>query len=432
MISYCAENNKMISIDKLELLIKSYLNSLPNINKVLIIPPDITRKHSGAGIITKIFYKQLEKEDIEVKIMPALGSHAPMLEEKIIDMFGDQIPLDVFLAHDWRKGTISIGEVPKSYIRKISNGMMEEKIKVEINSKIANNEFDHIFSIGQVLPHEVVGMANYTKNIVVGCGGKDIIDKSHFLGAIYGMEKLIGKDHSPVRKMFDYIENNFLNDFSLSYILTVNKSQINEENNMADIVGFFAAKDDTRRIFENAVKLSQKHNITYLDQAINKFLVYLDPSEFTSTWLGNKAIYRTRLAIKDGGEIIVIAPGLRKIGEDEKLDKLIKKYGYINKNKVLQLVEEDDQLKNNLAVAAHIIHGSTENRFSVKYASDSISPDIIRKINYKFVSIESVKRKFNFKKLEEGFNYTFDGEKFYYIKNPATGLWVSKEKFNLT
>ena len=400
-----------------------YLDNLGKLSKILIVPPDYTRKHSQAGIITKIIYEEL-KDTVKIDILPATGTHKPITGEEIKDMFGESIPSNLFIDHDWQNDTVKIGEIPENFLGKISDGYLNEDLDVEINKLILNKDYDKIISIGQVLPHGVVGMANYTKNIVVGCGGKDIINKSHYLGAIYGLERLIGKDHSPVRKLYDYIEENMLKELPIDYILTVNKASISEETGLSGLSGIFIGNN--REVFNRAVSLSQKVNITYINKSVDKFVVYLNPKEFVSMWLCNKAIYRTRSAIADNGEIIIVASGLRTIGENDKFDYLIKKYGYVGTDQVVSLVKKNKELRDNLAVPAHLIHGSPEDRFEVTYVSDNISKELINKVGYNYLSLDELNEIYNIAELETGWNNLGD-EDIYYIEDPATGLWVTED-----
>lgn len=420
-----AEQRRYFSREEKEGFIKDIIDQLPaNVNKVLLLPPDYTRKHSNAGQLTAMLYKNLG--DIEIDIMPALGTHDPMTEEKIVNMFGKSIPLDRFIVHDWRNETEKIGEVPESYVSKITDGKIRKPVPVRVNKRLISGEYDLIISIGQVIPHEVVGMANYNKNIFVGVGGSEIINNSHFIGAVKGMEKIMGRDHSAPRKLFDYAEKNFLKDVPLLYLLSVNTTEFIEGTDLTKMVGIFSGRD--RKVFEEAVSLSQKVNIIKLEEPLKKIVVYLDEEEFNSTWLGCKAIYRTRMAIADQGELIIIAPGLEKFGEDKEIDKLIRKYGYVGTEKILKYVEENEDLQDNLSAAAHLIHGSAEGRFSVTYACQKLSRDEVQGINFKFMSLDEAMGKYNPTKLSNGKNIV-NGEEIFYIDNPATGLWVAEERF---
>lgn len=395
----------------------------PSLRKVLLVPPDFTRFHSGAGKITARLYALL-KDDCQVDILPALGTHVAMPPEELVAMFGDQIPLSRFLVHNWRTDVVKLGEVPADYVAEVSEGLVTDAVDVEVNRLLVDPSYDLILSIGQVVPHEVVGMANYSKNLFVGCGGSAMINASHMLGAFYGMERIMGRDFSPVRKVFDYAEERFLKDIPLSYILTVTTAPEGDIR----IHGLFAGRE--RAYFEQAVALSQQKNLTFVDKPLKKVVVLLDEKEFKSTWLGNKAVYRTRMAIADGGELIVLAPGVERFGEDMGIDALIRKYGYCGRERVLELVREQDDLRHNLSAAAHLIHGSSDGRFSITYATRKVTEDEVRGVHFGYLPYAEAVKRYDPTKLSDGYNTLPDGEEIYYISNPALGLWADRAKFS--
>lgn len=390
------------------------------LNKVLLVPPDGTRAHSMAGPITNMLYNLLQPA--EVKILPALGTHVPMTSEEKHRIFGADIPSEAYLDHNWRTGVQTVGVVPGSFVREVSGGLVDYSIVVDVNRELLEGQYDLILSIGQVVPHEVVGMANYTKNIVVGCGGKDIIDKSHFLGAVYGMEKMMGRDHSPVRKVFDYAEKHFLQDLPLAYVLTV--TQTKEE--VTSLQGLYLGRE--RELFSQAVAKSQVCNLDLLAEPLKKVIVYLDPNEFRSTWLGNKSVYRTRMAIADEGELVILAPGVRMFGEDPEIDRLIRAFGYKTSPEILDSVKTSEELGQNLSVAAHLIHGSSENRFKITYAVQHLTEAKIRGVNYNYLPYAEAASKYKLEELREGRNIV-NGEEVFYISNPALGLWALEKDF---
>lgn len=392
------------------------------LKRVLLLPPDITRLNSGAGKLTAMYYEAL-KESCEVKIMPALGTHVPMTREEQTAFFGSEIPEDCFLVHDWRAGVEKIGEVPGEFVKEVSQGLMDSPIDVEVSTQITQGEYDLVLSIGQVVPHEVVGMANYTKNILVGCGGSRMINASHMLGAFYGLERIMGRDFSPVRRVFDYAEEHFLkNRFPIVYVLTVTTTRGAE----TDINGLYVGRK--RELFEAAVKLSQKLNVNYVDRPLQRVVVYLDPREFRSTWLGNKAVYRTRMAMADGGELYVVAPGVDKFGEDPENDALIRKYGYRGRERILELTGENRDLQENLSVAAHLIHGSSDGRFSVTYCTEKLTKEEVEAVGFRWMDAGEAAERFELSRLREGPNTLPDGTELFYIKNPALGLWAERRK----
>ena len=385
-----------------------------SIKKVLILPPDYTRMYSGAGILTKMYYDCL-KDRCTVDIMPALGTHEPMTRGECEAFFGKDVPFEKILVHSWRSDVVKIGEVPAEFVSEVSDGLVKDSIDVEVNRRIVDKSYDLIISIGQVVPHEVVGMANYSKNIFVGCGGSSMINSSHMLGAFYGMERVMGRDFSPVRRVFDYAEQHFLKDVPLMYVLTVTTNDGDKTN----IHGLFIGR--ARELFEMAVEQSREKNLTKVDAPLKKVVVNLDPREFKSTWLGNKAIYRTRMAIANGGELIILAPGIKKFGEDAENDRLIRKYGYVGRKRVLELVRENADLRENLSVAAHLIHGSSDGRFKITYAAENMSPEEITSVNYSYMPYHKAYELYG--NLKDGM-HNINGEQIYYISNPALGLWT--------
>lgn len=386
------------------------------LKKILLLPPDFTRMHSGAGKITAMIYSML-KDSVQVDVMPALGTHVPMTKEEINVFFEGVVPYENVIPHRWREDVVPLGDIPASYVSEVSDGLMSEPIPVEINKRLLDKSYDLIISIGQVVPHEVAGMANYTKNVLVGCGGKDTINISHMLGAVFGMEKVMGKDHSPVRKVFDYAQEHFLNKLPLTYVLTVTTSSMDK----VKIEGIFAGNE--RIVFEEAVALSRQKNLTWMDKPIQKAVVFLDPREFKSTWLGNKAIYRTRMAMADGGELIILAPGVKKFGEDDAIDVLIRRYGYKGREYVLKQYKENADLRENPSAAAHLIHGSSDERFRITYAVSHLTKEEVEGVGFGYMPYDEAVKKYKPEGITDG--YYDDGEDtWFYISNPALGLWT--------
>jgi len=392
--------------------------------RILLLPPDITRFHSDAGNLTQILFKLLSPK-VHIDIMPTIGTHFAMTEEEIREMFGKEIPLDRFKTHDWKNDVRVMGEVAAEKIREFSEGALDYPMQVTVNNLLFDGQYDLILSIGQIVPHEVIGMANYTKNICVGVGGSDMINKSHFLGAVYGMEKMMGRIDTPVRKALNYAFDTFLGELPIYFIMTV----MGKERDTLVMRGLYCGDDDDA--YRMAATLSQQVNLDLLDEPLDKVVVYLDPAEFKSTWLGNKAIYRLRMAMADNGELIILAPGLKDFGEDSENDRLIRKYGYNGTPATLKAVEENAELRESLGAAAHLIHGSSEGRFNVTYCPGShVSREEIESVGFSYNPYEDVKQTYNPETLEDGWNTLPDGEKIFYVSNPALGLWALKHQFN--
>lgn len=408
-----------ITEQEIERNIHEYLKDYSMAKYVLILPPDISRLSSYAGNIVNILYRYFQKAEID--IMPALGTHIPMSESEIRKMYGP-VPCNRFIAHDWRNDTVKIGQVPASFVKEISGGYVDVGIDVEVNQRLLDRKYDLIISVGQVVPHEVAGFANYAKNILVGCGGSSMINQSHYLGALYGMERIMGRVDNPVSKLYNYAANRFLSDIPLVYILTV--TTLDKTGVKVEAVSIGTGDE----LFSETAKVSYEKNINFLDKPIKKAVVYLDPEKFRTTWVGNKSIYRTRMAMADGGEILVIAPALQGCGEDLENDRLIKKYGYMARDRVIEAVSNDQDLRNNLSVAAHLIHGFSEGRFRITYAPGKMAKEQILSIKYDYLPLEDALKMYDVSRLRDGFN-TVDGSEIFYVSNPALGLWTTRSRF---
>lgn len=409
------------SQEELKSALAEIFNKLGVRKKVLALPPDFTRFHSFAGTITEMAWEHYG--DALTDVLPALGTHFPMTDSEIGRMFG-KVPKDLFRVHDWRNDVVTVGTVPSEYIQQVSEGKLDYTWPAQVNKLLANGGHDLIMSIGQVVPHEVIGMANYNKNIFVGTGGSEGINKSHFIGAVYGMERIMGRAESPVRSVLNYASTHFTNHLPIVYIQTVVSK---DDEGKLQIRGLYAGDDF--ECFRLASALSLEANFLMVDKPIKKAVVYLDPEEFKSTWLGNKSIYRTRMALADGADLIVLAPGLKEFGEDKEIDRLIRKYGYAGTPKTLEAVDKNQDLRDNLGAAAHLIHGSSEGRFTVTYCPGKLTREEIESVYFKYASLDEMVKRYNPEKLVDGFNTMPDGEEIFYISNPALGLWAHPDRF---
>ncbi len=392
----------------------------PGAKKLLLLPPDHTRLYSFAGQITAKLWEQLH-ERVEIDILPALGTHFPMSETQLRLMFGDKIPLERFIPHRWRDDLEELGVLPAEFLEQLSEGRMKSPVTVAVNRRIVSGEYDQVLSIGQVVPHEVIGFANFSKNICIGCGGGQMLHQSHFLGAVCGIEQVLGEIENPVRQLVDEGYFRFVEPKTkVGFVLTVV-----EDSKQGPRLRALATGTD-RECFRWAAELSRQVNLTRVDRPLERCVVYLDPREFSSTWLGNKSIYRTRKAMADGGELIVLAPAVETCGEDPEIDKLIRQFGYRGTEATLAALESNEELAGNLSAAAHLIHGSTEGRFEVTYCTgEGLSAEEVTAVGYKHRPYEEAASEFNIEKLADGWHEGPDGKPFYFIRNPALGLWTS-------
>ena len=410
-----------LSMQQLKDLLTESLTRLGVRSNVLIVPPDQSREHSRAGELTRFAWEHYG--DKLKAVLPALGTHTPMRTDQIAHMFG-KMPQSLFHAHNWRTDVVTLGELPASFIEEQSEGKLSYTWPAQVNKMIVHGGFDLILSIGQVVPHEVIGMANHSKNILVGTGGSEGINRSHYLGAVYGMERIMGRAINPVRNVLNRACDEFLDEMPIVYVQTVVGRRA--DGNLA-VRGLYVGDD--LECFLKASELSLKVNFELLDRPIQKAVVYLEPSEFHSTWIGNKAIYRTRMALADEGELIVLAPGVHEFGEDKGIDAMIRKYGYRGTPATLKAVQENADLAANLSAAAHLIHGSSEGRFKIVWCPAGLSREEVESVGFAYGEYAAMSKKYDPAKLALGWNHV-DGEDIFFIPNPALGLWAHRSRFD--
>jgi nickel-dependent lactate racemase len=418
MTTYYAEGSPQTDLSHQDLraaLIETFQKLEPR-QRVLALPPDFTRANSMAGPLCAMAYEYYG--DRLTDVMPALGTHAPMPGWQLDRMFPG-IPKQLFRVHDWRNDVVTIGQVPAEFVAQATAGIYRKPWPTQLNRLVWEGGHDLILSFGQVVPHEVVGMANHNKNLFVGTGGQAGINQSHFIGAAYGMERMMGRADTPLRRILNYAQEHFCRHLPVVFVLTVIGPR--EDGSLA-VRGLFIGDDAA--CFEPAAALSVAVNFTVLDEPLQKVVVYLDPEEFHSTWLGNKAVYRTRMAIADGGELVVLAPGVATFGEDPEIDRMVRKYGYRTTPEIMRFVEQTDDLPQNLSAAAHMIHGSSEKRFTITYCPGKLSRQEIESVGYRYADLPAMLKRYDPAKLRDGWNVLPDGERIYYISNPALGLWA--------
>jgi nickel-dependent lactate racemase len=422
MALYCAQGgpDRELSSSELRDLVFAALEKLGPRKNVLAIPPDYTRFASRAGELTR-FAWEFFGENLRA-ILPAVGTHHAMSPEQIAAMFRE-IPRELFHTHKWREDVETIGIVPAEFIREQSEGKLDYDWPAQVNRLIISGGFDLILSLGQVVPHEVAGMANYNKNILVGTGGPDSINRSHYLGAVYGMERMMGRADNPVRRVLNYADSHFLNELPIVYALTV----VGRNASGATVSRGLFIGDDLE-CFNAASELSLRVNFTMMPEPLKKAVVYLDPGEYHSTWLGNKAIYRTRMAMADGGELLILAPGVSAFGEDPRIDKLIRKYGYHGTPATLAMVRDNPDLAADLGAAAHLIHGSSEGRFRIVWSPGHLTREEIQGVGFEYADLNHMLKRYIPSRLNQGWN-NVAGEDFYFIENPGLGLWASQDRF---
>jgi len=389
--------------------------------RVLLLPPDLTRAHSGAGKVAEWIYNALPRT-CDTHVIPTLGQHVPHTPEENRWMFGT-IPEERIHAHDWRNGVTRVGVIPAERVRDSTGGLADWPIPVDLNRDTVGERWDLIIHIGHVVPHEVLGFANHNKNYFIGLGGKATICASHMAAACYGIERNLGRLITPLRACYHWAETQFLSHLPDVYFQIVMRR---DESGRLVVCGVYVGDD--LETYLMAARASRKHNITIFDQPVKKMVAMMQADEFRATWVANKAIYRTRMAMADGGELLVIAPGVERFGEQPEIDQLIRRYGYRGTPYVMEHYRRDPLLQEFTNGTAHLIHGSSEGRFTIRYAAGKLTREEIEGVGYEWMDVREALARYAPDRMRDGWNQMPDGEEVYFIRTPSAGLWASRQR----
>lgn len=423
---WISERSPHITWDRLETLIaqtvaeaRQRLCKSPK--RVLLLPPDITRAHSGAGRLTEMLYKTFSAE-ADVHVIPTLGQHVPHTPEVNRRMFGS-IPETKIHPHDWRNGCVPVGEISAAEVKSASKGAADWPLPIVLNRSLMEEKWDLIINVGHVVPHEVLGFANHNKNYFIGLGGKDLICAAHMMAASCGIENNLGNLVTPVRACFNLAEERYLKHLPDLYVQVVMARS--RENELVH-TGFYAGDD--LETYLSAARQSREENITLFERPVKKIVCVMQADEFVSTWVANKAVYRTRMALADGGELLIIAPGLERFGEQPEVDALIRKYGYNGTPRTLEGYRREADMQDLAHATAHLIHGSSEGRFRIRYAPAKLSKREIEGVGFEYCDLKETLDRYQPDRRTEGWNKTPDGEEFFFIPTPSAGLWATRDR----
>ncbi|SED98889.1 lactate racemase domain-containing protein [Ruania alba] len=395
---------------------------ISELRRVLLLPPDITRAHAGVGWMTEHLYHRLDGAGAEVHVIPTLGQHVPHSAQENTWMFGS-IPNERIHAHDWKNGVTHVGTVPAEVVAERTGGAVTWEMPIDLNTMTVTEDWDLIINVGHVVPHEVLGFANHNKNYFIGLGGKRTLGAAHMASAVYGIENNLGNLLTPVRACFNWAEEEFLADLPDVYLQVV---MAYDDGGSLVHTGVYVG--DGLDTYYSAARASMAQNITAFDEPVDKIVAVMQPDEFHATWVANKAVYRTRMAMADGGELVIIAPGVERFGEQPEVDALIRKYGYLSKHEVLEKYATEADMQDIPHATAHLVHGSAEGRFRITYAPGKLTQEEVESVGYGYLDIEEALRRYDPAVMKDGWNTMPDGERVFFISTPSAGLWSTSDR----
>ncbi|PYS69780.1 MAG: hypothetical protein DMF69_15905 [Acidobacteria bacterium] len=322
--------------------------------RVLAIVPDRTRD-DNTDLLFPVATRILTERDVRsFDVLVAQGTHPPMSQEQKLSKLGLNDFAGSLFDHRWDipDELITLGELSGERVGELTGGLISEPVSVSLNKLLAPGVYDRVLIFGATVPHEVAGFAGGAKYFFPGVAGPELTHTTHWLGALAGIENIIGQVETPTRHMIEAAA-----DFVPAKIISLNTVVSRNDEGRLITYGLFAG--EVREAFRRAAEVSRLVHIRYTGRKYQRVVAVLDP-HYDEMWVGGKASYKLGAVIDDGGELIIYAPRLTKLSETH--GALIEKYGYAPLESVRDMLGVSQELRENLCIAAHLAHVSYAGR----------------------------------------------------------------------
>lgn len=316
MVTGTGYTDKFLTGDEINHLVKESLGAEKlDGKKVLVIIPDLTRT-APIPLFFRLLSENLGDRAGKLDYLVALGTHQPLNEKELCQLVGitaeerKSTYRDIGLFnHEWSRpetfyqaGIISLEETRAIVGDRLDEmdhdaGLLRD-IRVLINKMVL--DYDHLIICGPTFPHEVVGFSGGNKYFYPGIGGSEIINYSHWLGAVISSYKVIGSKYTPVRQIID-LASGFIETPRSCFSLVVSGDRLSGL--------YYGSPEDA---YEKAADLSSKIHIKWLDKPVNQVLSVM-PSMYKDIWTAAKGMYKLEPAVADGGEVIIYAPHIDEV-----------------------------------------------------------------------------------------------------------------------
>ena len=371
-----------LDVSTLSEIVHTALDVVQPGERVLAIIPDKTRD-DNTHVLFPIATEFLTQRGVaSFDALVAQGTHPPMSETQKLSKIGAGSFGGQLFDHRWNEPDelITLGELSAETVRQLTNGLIETAVPVSLNKLLATGIYDTILVFGATVPHEVAGFAGGAKYFFPGVAGPELTHTTHWLGALAGIENIIGRVDTPTRRLIEAAT-----DLIAARIISLNT--VISRTSDDELVTYALFTGDIREAFRRAAEVSRKVHIRYTGRKYKKVVALLDP-HYDELWVGGKASYKLGAIIEEGGELIIYAPHLTKLSETH--GELIEKYGYAPLESVRDMLGVSQELRENLCIAAHLAHvayagrvderGNVVPRYSITMAT-GLDEETCRRVN---------------------------------------------------
>ena len=337
----------MLAVDDLRGILCQALEVIRPGERVLAIIPDKTRDDNTHELfpIANEFLQKRGAASFDALV--AQGTHPPMSAAQKLSKIGNADFRGSLFDHRWDDPDelITLGELSVETVRELTGGLIDQAVPVSINKLLAPGIYDSVLVFGATVPHEVAGFAGGAKYFFPGVAGPELTHTTHWLGALAGIENIIGQVETPTRRLIEAAA-----DLIPARIISLNTVV---SRNEGALVTYALFAGDIKDAFRRAAEVSRQVHIRYTGRKYKRVIALLDP-HYDELWVGGKASYKLGGIIEEGGELIIYAPHLTKLSETH--GELIEKYGYAPLESVRDMLGVSEELRENLCIAAHLAH----------------------------------------------------------------------------
>ncbi len=357
--------------------------------RVLAIIPDKTRDDNTHQLFP-VASEFLNKRGVALfDALVAQGTHPPMSESQKLSKIGGAGFSGQLFDHRWDQPEelITLGELSAETVSDLTDGLISQAVPVSLNKLLAPGIYDTVIVFGATVPHEVAGFAGGAKYFFPGVAGPELTHTTHWLGALAGIENIIGRVDTPTRRLIEAAT-----DLVPARIISLNTVV---SRNDGELVTYALFAGDIREAFRRATEVSRRVHIRYTDRKYKRVVALLDP-HYDELWVGGKASYKLGAIIEEGGELIIYAPHLTKLSETH--GALIEKYGYAPLESVRDMLGVSPELRENLCIAAHLAHvayagrlddeGKIVPRYKIMMAT-GLDEETCRRVNLGYIDYRS-------------------------------------------
>jgi len=395
--------------------------------KVGLLIPERLRLQLGTASAVMAAYDAFIARGRQVELLVA-ATPGEAQSPAVIAALLPGVPAELIFCHAWRDAGISLGEVPRDVVAAHCGGMVDSPLPITLNAALCDGRYDGLLNLELVLPHAQLGFTGPPQNLVWGHAGLATHQAAADLAARTGWENNLANLVPPLRQCLAWGAKELLNGGLIKLPPIAHLAIVcgDDSHRRRAPLALYAGPDDECYLL--AALLARKQNVAALDEPLPRVVALLSGDQFDTLWSAVEVVSCLRMALNAGGELLLIAPGLIELSSDAATAALVARHGYAGAAELAAAARREPELAAEAVAAAHLRQGSTEGRFWITVATDGLDAETLRRANLKHVELSEAYLRYRPAHRRGGWNTTDDGEKFYYVPNPAEGLWSTKQR----